>query len=402
LPSADKNDISPRIGMAWDVRGDGRDVFRASYGLFYMQILKNSTYQREFLQKDVLFITQTTTDTAIGVGPLANYVYGITPLPAIPVAPTSFPAGANSVGYWYDPNIRNARSQQAHAGWSHLLPRDTVLSVDYTHILMQNGWRQLDINPLINGVRPLAANFQRVFGDPRIMGIVNIMTSVDRSLYDEVATHFEHRFSGSAGFQINYTLAWGRGTGGVADGTTRTAPPSPQIASATGGYYNAPWEWGPTTFDERHRLTVAGNFTLPYGIDVSPSITAASARPYTQYRAVSTSGDGSLQLLCPSGDSNNVGFGAGQVPCGVNNARGYPLFNANARVTKNVSIGTKKLGLFAEFYNLTNRANFGNQIGGNQFAPTTYNKPVGYLGGIGAVSTIPNSFQVQFGTRYSF
>jgi hypothetical protein len=117
---------------------------------------------------------------------------------------------------------------------------------------------------------------------------------------------------------------------------------------------------------------------------------------------VSTSGDGSLQLLCPSGDSNNVGFGAGQVPCGVNNARGYPLFNANARVTKNVSIGTKKLGLFAEFYNLTNRANFGNQIGGNQFAPTTYNKPVGYLGGIGAVSTIPNSFQVQFGTRYSF
>jgi hypothetical protein len=71
-------------------------------------------------------------------------------------------------------------------------------------------------------------------------------------------------------------------------------------------------------------------------------------------------------------------------------------------VTKNVSIGHDKLGLFAEFYNLTNRANFGNQIGGNAFAPATYQKPIGYLGGIGAVSTIPNSFQVQFGARYTF
>jgi hypothetical protein len=49
------------------------------------------------------------------------------------------------------------------------------------------------------------------------------------------------------------------------------------------------------------------------------------------------------------------------------------------------------LGLFAEFDNLTNRANFGNIMGGNQVAPLTYGKPTGYLGGIGAVSTIPNS-----------
>jgi len=32
----------------------------------------------------------------------------------------------------------------------------------------------------------------------------------------------------------------------------------------------------------------------------------------------------------------------------------------------------------------------------------TFNQPLGYLGGIGAVSTIPNSFQMQFGARYSF
>ncbi|HEX8559186.1 MAG TPA: TonB-dependent receptor [Pyrinomonadaceae bacterium] len=31
----DKNNIAPRIGVAWDVRGDGNTVLRAAYGLFY-------------------------------------------------------------------------------------------------------------------------------------------------------------------------------------------------------------------------------------------------------------------------------------------------------------------------------------------------------------------------------
>src|SRR5205807_374288 len=31
----DKNNIQPRFGVAWDPKGDGKTVFRASYGLFY-------------------------------------------------------------------------------------------------------------------------------------------------------------------------------------------------------------------------------------------------------------------------------------------------------------------------------------------------------------------------------
>jgi len=89
-------------------------------------------------------------------------------------------------------------------------------------------------------------------------------------------------------------------------------------------------------------------------------------------------------------------------PAGINNARGIPLVNFNARLTKNISLGAKRVALFAEFYNILNRANFGNQFFGNAFSPSTYNKPFGFLGGIGAVSTIPNSFQVQLGGRFSF
>jgi hypothetical protein len=272
---------------------------------------------------------------------------------------------------------------------------ETVVAVDYTHYLGRNGWRNLDINPLINGVRPLAADMQRVYGDPNLMGIVNVVKSVNRGLYDEMTVHFERRFSGAASIQTNYTLAWARGMAGVTDGSTGVTVANvvnPQTPNANGGDIYAPWEFGPTSFDERHRITIAGIFNLPFGIDVSPSFTAATARPYTQFRGNNPSGDGLLMVLDANGN-----------PAGVNNARGIPLVNANTRVTKNLSIGPeRKLSLFAEFYNLFNRANFGNQYFGNAFAPATYNKPSGYLGGSGAVSTIPNSFQVQFGARFAF
>ena len=63
---------------------------------------------------------------------------------------------------------------------------------------------------------------------------------------------------------------------------------------------------------------------------------------------------------------------------------------------------SREIALFAEFYNILNRANFGNSYGGNAFAPATYNQPIGYLGGIGSTTTIPISFQMQFGARFSF
>jgi hypothetical protein len=79
------------------------------------------------------------------------------------------------------------------------------------------------------------------------------------------------------------------------------------------------------------------------------------------------------------------------------------LINANARVTKHITMaGSQRISLFAEFYNILNRANFGNSYGGNAFSPSTYNQPNGYLGGIASTTTIPISFQMQFGGRYSF
>jgi len=278
-------------------------------------------------------------------------------------------------------------------GWSHVFPHDTVVAVDYTHVLGEFGWRNRDVNPLINGVRPLSALTQAVYGDPNLLSTVTIAASVNRSLYDELGVHFEHRFAQGNALQVNYTLAWARGTLGSMDFTTQGDRVAPTTCTSLGCPIDPPYEWGPTSVDERHRVTVAGVVPLPLGFDVSPSFTAATARPYTQYRAPNPNGNGSLRILSDDGVT----------PVGPYNARGKALINANARVTKHITMARdRQISLFAEFYNIFNRANFGNSYGTLAFAPATYNQPTGYLGGIGSTTTIPISFQVQFGARYTF
>src|SRR5262249_2401910 len=170
-------EVSPRTGLAWDLKGNGNDVVRASWGLFYLQALQESFWVRNRENQNIILITNTITDPAIGAGPLANFVFGQTPLPAPPVAPTEFPAGGRTAGYTYDPNLKDPFTYQTHVGYSHVFSPQTVLSVDYTNMLGRKGWQALEINPIINGTRVLAPALQRVYGDPDLLGPVYVMAA---------------------------------------------------------------------------------------------------------------------------------------------------------------------------------------------------------------------------------
>ncbi|MGE3509340.1 MAG: TonB-dependent receptor, partial [Vicinamibacterales bacterium] len=401
LPKTDTNNWGPRIGFAWDMTGDGQRVMRGSYGRYFLMGIKNAYYLPAIQDKPELYITQTVANSAIGVGALSNFRYGIDPLPPLPRGVTDLPFGGNNVGYWYDPNLEDFQTDQYAIGYSHVFARDTVFSFDYSHLQGSKGWRTLNINPLLPNpanptgarIRPLAAEFARVYGDPARIGIMNILSSVNDSEYDELIWNIEKRFSAITAIRASYVLSWARGMGGQSDGSTRRASPAPQFPSTTGGDIYAPWERGYTPYDERHRVTISGVLPLPWSFQLAPSLVMASARPYDQNRIPNPSGDGTLRILDTDGN-----------PLPINSARGQALINANARITRVFTLpaNNRKLETFIEMYNLTNRANFGNTYGANQFAPATFNQPIGYLGGAGAVSTLPNSFQVQVGARFSF
>ena len=398
LPSGlpDMHDWQPRVGLAWDVGGRGKDVIRISYGIFDIEQIKNTTYliDQQSPPQTGLYYTSTVVNPGFGL----NANPAMTPLPAIQPISTTFPAGLSSAGYWYDPrHTKDAQAQQYHAGWSHTFGGTSVLSVDHTDIFGYNEWRDLDINPIINGVRPLAAALQSTFGNASLLGPVYIDSAVNHSVYDETVAHYERRFAKGNSFQVNYTLSWANGMAGDADGTLRGFPYYlyPAIPSPTGGSIYAPWEWGPTPYDERHRITAFGVFNLPFRIQVAPTLTFATGRPYTLFQGANPSGEpGALLQITNS---------AGQFQ-GIGDARGENLFILSARVSRIFPFGNdgrRNIAAFGELYNITDRANFGSNYGDVQ-GTATYRLPTGYIGGFGAVSTTPNSFQVQFGARVTF
>ena len=427
LPKASKLDFSPRIGFAWDARGNGKDLIRANFGMYYPVQVVTSFFTANYYEKPTLAFTQTISNTAVGVGPLAGYVFG-GPLPVAfpPAGATELVPGAsassnpNSSTGWYAPGLRDQYEMVSHIGWAHQLEANTLVSADFTHIQGVHEWRPVEINPLCTtnfqgpckspgfngpeaaiGRRVLSTATEAVYGDPNLLGAVGLTASIARSRYDELGVAFQHRGRRMT-LQANYTLSYASGYGGNVGGlfVSNAGGYLPEIPSANGGCFFCPGEWGPGAADERHRVAVYGVVDLGRGFQVSPAFVIASALPYQIYRANSPSGYGALR--CYVGDCLTP------VPTGeevtVNAARGAPLVNLNTRVSKTFKITeSKALTPFVELYNINNRANFGANYGTNAFAPATFKKPLGYLGGLpGSSATVPASFQVQLGARFSF
>ena len=65
LPETDWNNWGPRLGFAYDVAGDGQNVIRGSFGLFYATGIITSAYGRGLLQQDTIFVRSTTAQLRI-------------------------------------------------------------------------------------------------------------------------------------------------------------------------------------------------------------------------------------------------------------------------------------------------------------------------------------------------
>jgi len=218
--------------------------------------------------------------------------------------------------------------------------------------------------------------------------------STNRSQYNETIFHFEQR-GRRATLQATYTLSYANAFGGIVSGAIGGSgiplSMNPDLFFSSG-------EWGPSNTDERHRFVVTGVLNLPFGIQASPIVQTGSARPYNLSlgRPV-TAADVALGACC-LGDravGDRAIINGNQV--GVNAGRGIPSFNTDLRLTKVFNLGaeSRKLNFYAEIYNLTNKANFGNIYNGSQ-ASVLYQQPVAYLAGF------PTSRQAQFGARFSF
>ena len=239
----------------------------------------------------------------------------------------------------------------------------------------------MNLSPLINGVRKLAPDFVRAGLPANTLSTVNVLASINKSRYQALTFRFQRRYP-RATLQAHYTLAKAYSFGASTGNRSGAA-----LAQDQSDPFNKS-EWGPNGPDERHRAVVTGVFDLPYGIQLSPVVQLASARPYnlTAGRDLNADGTNNDRWVDPATGAQ----------VSINSARGDNTRVVDLRSTKFVALGgERKLGIFVELFNMFNTANFGASYSGNA-SSVNFRQPTGFIPGIG----YPR--QLQIGSRFLF
>jgi outer membrane receptor protein involved in Fe transport len=416
----DNKDFSPRVGFAYDLTGRGKHVVRGGYGLYFGNVFQNIPLFMEQQANATVFqtlfdLTDPVNDIVPGTNiPLGQWRYGVSPMPTI-AAPSS-QLNPGSIGRLMDPNYRNPVAEEFNGGYSWALNSNTAIEVEYTHVLGLHENKTINIDQRVpaNGAcctRPLDGAFTAA--SQPLLGSVRNDESINRSHYDGTNFTFRKRMTNRFSINANYTLAWAYSYDG-GGGTYRNYP-----RLATNPF--APYEWGPDFNDERHHVTLSGIVDLPKGFQLSPIMQFGSARPYNltnSSNTLNTGGGTANAVVVPTSNPTNwlafAGNNTGAQNCfyGLNGVaqgctiakydplRGDPFFELDTRLAKNIKFGDRmNLQLLAQAFNLTNRANYGNNFGGS-IASSTFGHPVGFINPSSTI--IPHALWGELGARFTF
>jgi hypothetical protein len=421
LPQDDNKDFSPRVGFAYDVTGGSKHVLRGGFGLYYGDVFQNIPLFMEQMSNPTVFATvlslSAPTDPVPGTGlTLGQWRYGVSPLPTIPPPSTQLASG--SIGRLMDPNYRNPETLEFNGGYSWALNPNTVVEAEYTHVLglHENKTINIDQKVPVGGVcctRPLDGLTAPGSTSAQFASVRN-EESIGRSHYDGWNVSFRQRMSHRFQLSANYTLAWAYSYDG-GGGSFRNYP-----RLSTNPF--ASYEWGPSPNDERHHVTVSGLIDLVKGFQLSPILQFGSARPYNLTNSgntLNTGGGTALAVVVPTSDPTNylafAGNNAAAQNCfyGLNGVaqsctiakydplRGDPYFELDMRLAKNIKLGEhRNLQLVAQAFNLTNRANYGNNFGNSIASASTFGHPVGFINPNSTI--VPRSIWGELGARFTF
>jgi hypothetical protein len=439
MPHDDNKDFSPRFGFAYDLTGKGKHVLRGGFGFYYDNVFQNIPLWMEQMAhptvyQQALSITSPT-DTVPGLGiQLQNFVFSSANATAvvagIPAATGNLLNG--STGRTMDPSYRNPFAEEFNVGYQWQLSESSVLEVDYTHTLGLHSNVDVNINykDPTTGTRQLAAAFGTLVPGTCPAGYCVLGRTMDnraigRTRYDGMNISYRQRMNKYFNLNANYTLSRAMGYG-IASG----GPPT--LSSDQSSYHNYPhdprhplasWDFGPTPFDERHHITISGNANLPFGIEVAPILQFGSARPYdinADYDILNLGSGYSDPVIVPNGSSAYTTYAASTSAQGITEGlaartclaagnchivpydtlRGDPIFELDARVSKNVNLGAKRrLQISFQGFNLTNRANYGNNFS-YLIDASDFGKPAGFTNPTS--SSTAKAFIGEFGTRFTF
>ena len=368
-PQEDRNNVQPRLGAVYDLRGNGKDIVRGGWGVYTDVGYTNS---------NVLFAATDSTGEGFGQIFNVNVTNGIkNPDGSFYKAgqPLSNIASQNQVtstgafpltGQWIDPRLQQPYQMQSNLGWSHELTSDTVFAVDYVNSL----GRDLNLRPRVNQRIPGSLSNPR-----RLAAIIPTLTpntngnrptvSRGKSEYNAMVLSIRRRMSHGFDFQANYTLQKGVSTVGTAADALNTAniqdPNNP---------FDDPRQLGPMAdVDSRHLINISASFQLPYGIRIAPIFFFRSALPVSLVdgRDINLDGDATeiptTAYAVDSFDASKPQLQQVTVKSigtceTVNCGRGYYQTQTNLRLSKVFNLGGRAhVEAIGEIFNLFNNIN---------------------------------------------
>ncbi|MDR3698869.1 MAG: TonB-dependent receptor [Candidatus Sulfopaludibacter sp.] len=146
----DWNNFAPRLGLAWDPKGDGKTAIRANYGVFYDRIIGATTSLVDgntpgFSQSVTVYPNQTPgSDLRIADGVV------VPSQPAVPVL--TLPATRSTSVVAFNPNLRTGYVQMWSLNIQRQILKDTVIQAGY----VANHSTKMFMNQDIDQVHPNA------------------------------------------------------------------------------------------------------------------------------------------------------------------------------------------------------------------------------------------------------
>lgn len=266
--------IQPRLGFAWDVRGDARTVVFGGWGKYYDRVILNDIFDEQYRQQykiySFCFSADGSPTPGCGVPALAwrpEYLSA----EALRQLIASGQAPGPEI-FLVDNEMRPPRSDQWTLGVRHQLG-NWLASLSYAGV---RGYNNL---MYFFGDLPPGTQFGDRFGNNvPVPGYARVFTTstARRTWYDGYFLTLDRPLTagGRWGFNLAYTYAEAEQTG--------TDNPGEGVAFGAFDYLNPDSLYRfPGTNDERHRLVMSGIVSLPANFRVSSLITLGSGVPFT-------------------------------------------------------------------------------------------------------------------------
>lgn len=273
--------LAPRLGFAWDPKGDGRWKVYGSWGLYY-DIMKLSMPLASF-GADRLFQRRYSLDTfdwpSIGVnGDFPGELYETLDFSAT--------RSNDPEDYRIDPNLQPMRQREMTLGLQHELNRNTTLAARYLRKRLDRAIEDLGVLIPGRGVGFFIANpgfgiAQHPYGED-----YPAMPKARRD-YDAVELAFRRRMSN--GWALNTSYVWSRLYGNYSglvgsDEYGRSNPNNLQVFDSLVMSFdqNAQPVSGHLATDRPHQFKAQGIVALPIGTYLSAKFYVASGTPVSR------------------------------------------------------------------------------------------------------------------------